>query len=74
MTGAARARIRDRFPGPGGPLVRGTEAVQPIELIVAGAQFQKAADALEGSALRETFQGAADRLIETGLARLAASD
>ncbi len=62
------------YPWPWGPLVRGTEELQPIELIVAGAQFQKAADALEGSALRETFQGAADRLLETGLARLEKSD
>ena len=62
------------YPWPWGPLVRGTEELQPIELIVAGAQFQKAADALEGSALREIFQGAAGRLLETGLARLEKSD
>ena len=31
------------FPWPWGPLLRGTEPLEPIELIVAGAQFQKAA-------------------------------
>ena len=58
------------FPWPWGPLVRGTEELQPIELIVAGAQFQKAADALEGNALQEIFEGAADRLLQTGVSRL----
>jgi hypothetical protein len=58
------------FPWPWGPIVRGTEELQPIELIVAGAQFQKAADALEGNALQESFEGAADRLLQTGVSRL----
>jgi hypothetical protein len=59
------------FPWPWGPIVRGTEELQPIELIVAGAQFQKAADALEGNAaLQESFEGAADRLLRTGVSRL----
>ena len=58
------------FPWPWGPIVRGTEELQPIELIVAGAQFQKAADALEGTALQESFEGAADRLLQTGVSRL----
>ena len=58
------------FPWPWGPLVRGTEELQPIELFVAGAQFQKAADALEGNALQEIFEGAADRLLQTGVSRL----
>jgi hypothetical protein len=58
------------FPWPWGPIVRGTEELQPIELIVAGAQFQKAADALEGNVLQESFEGAADRLLQTGVSRL----
>ena len=58
------------FPWPWGPFVSGTEELQPIELIVAGAQFQKAADALEGNALQESFEGAADRLLQTGVSRL----
>jgi hypothetical protein len=58
------------FPWPWGPIVRGTEELQPIELIIAGAQFQKAADALEGNPLRESFEGAADRLLQTGVSRL----
>ena len=59
------------FPWPWGPLVRGTEELQPIELIVAGAQFQKAADALEGNAaLQESFEGAADRFLQTGVSLL----
>ena len=62
------------FPWPWGPLLRGTEELQPIELIVAGAQFQKAADALEGSALQGTFEGAADRLFKNGLSRLDEAD
>jgi hypothetical protein len=58
------------FPWPWGPIVRGTEELQPIELIVAGAQFQKAADALGGHALQERFERAADRLLQTGVSRL----
>ena len=62
------------FPWPWGPLLRGTEPLEPIELIVAGAQFQKAADALEGSTLQGTFEDAADRLFKTGLSRLEEAD
>jgi hypothetical protein len=62
------------YPRPWGPLVRGTEVLQPIDLIIAGAQFQKAADALAGSALQATFEGAADRLLATGLSRLEEAD
>jgi hypothetical protein len=58
------------LPWPWGPVVRGTEELQPIELIVAGAQFQKAADALEGHTLQESFEGAADRLLQTGVSHL----
>jgi len=58
------------FPWPWGPLLRGAEPLGAIELIVAGAQFQKAADALKGSPLRRTFEDAADRLFKTGLSRL----
>jgi hypothetical protein len=62
------------FPWPWGPLLRGTEPFEPIELIVAGAQFQKAADALEGSTLQRTFEDAADRLFKMGLSRLEEAD
>jgi hypothetical protein len=62
------------FPWPWGPIVRGTDELQPIDLLVAGAQFQKAAYALEGSALPAAFQGAADRLLKTGLSRLEEGD
>ena len=58
------------FPWPWGPVLRGTEELTSSDLLVAGAQFQKAAEVLEGSALGQTFQDAADRLFETGAARL----
>ena len=62
------------YPWPWGPIVRGTDELQPIELIVAGAQFQKAVDALNSSVLRETFQEAANRLLKTGVSRLEKAD
>jgi hypothetical protein len=58
------------FPWPWGPVLRGTEEVKSSELLVAGAQFHKAAEVLEGSALGQTFKDAADRLFQTGAARL----
>ena len=62
------------YPWPWGPIIRGTDKLQPIELIVAGAQFQKAADALDSSVLREAFQEAANRLLKTGVSRLEKAD
>jgi hypothetical protein len=44
--------------------------VQPVELLLAGAQFQKAADAITDSPLKSDFVAAADQLFETGLQRL----
>ena len=58
------------FPWPWGPVLRGTDELSSSDLLVAGAQFQKAAEVLEGGALRQTFQDAADRLFQTGAARL----
>lgn len=62
------------YPWPWGPIIRGTDKLPPIELIVAGAQFQKAADALDSSVLREAFQEAANRLLKTGVSRLEKAD
>jgi hypothetical protein len=62
------------YPWPWGPIIRSTDELQPIELIVAGAQFQKAADALNNSVLRDAFQEAANRLLKTGVARLEKAD
>jgi hypothetical protein len=50
------------------PSALGSGESRPIELLVIGAQFHKAAE-LE-SPLKSTFDHAADRLIETGLKRL----
>jgi hypothetical protein len=58
------------FPWPWGPVLRGTEKLSSSELLVAGTQFHKAAEVLEDSPLRQAFQEAADRLFETGAARL----
>jgi hypothetical protein len=58
------------YPWPWGPVLRGTDELTPADLLVAGAQFQKAAEALEGHSLRQMFQDAADRLLEQGAARL----
>ena len=62
------------YPWPWGPIIRSTDQLQPIELIVAGAQFQKAADALKNSVLCQTFQEAANRLLKTGVSRLEEAD
>ncbi len=58
------------YPWPWGPVLGGTDELRPSDLLVAGAQFQKAAESLEGNALQQTFQEAADRLLGTGAARL----
>jgi len=48
--------------------------VNPIDLLAAGAQFQKAADSVPNGPLQGDFSGAADRLLETGMQRLEKSD
>lgn len=58
------------YPWPWGPVLRGTDEFSAADLLVAGAQFQKAAGTLEDNALRQAFQDAADRLLERGAARL----
>jgi hypothetical protein len=42
----------------------------PVELVVIGAQFQKAADAMVDNPLHADFSAAADQLLETGLERM----
>jgi len=44
--------------------------LDPIDLLVAGAQFQKAADSVANSPLQADYSAAADRLLETGMKRL----
>jgi hypothetical protein len=58
------------FPGPD-PRYLGQEQVQPLGLLVIGAQFQKAADYVKDDGLRSIFSAAADQLFETGLERIA---
>jgi hypothetical protein len=45
--------------------------VNPVDLLAAATQFQKAADAGNGNPLAGDFVRAADRMIETGLSMLA---
>jgi hypothetical protein len=44
--------------------------LNPIDLLVAGAQFQKAADSVANSPLQADYSAAADRLLKTGMQRL----
>ena len=55
--------------GPGPPKLDPTQ-IRPLDLLMAGVQFQKAADAMADNPLQADFTGAADRLLETGLQRL----
>src|SRR5262249_55874872 len=47
--------------------------LRPLDLLVAGAQFQKAADSAPSNPLQAEFSAAADRLFETGLKRIEGS-
>jgi hypothetical protein len=58
------------FPGPWGPVLD-TETLHPLNLVIAGIQCQKASDALGLHPLQSAINDAADRLLETGLGRLA---
>jgi hypothetical protein len=44
--------------------------IRSLDLLMAGAQFQRAADAMADNPLQADFTAAADRLLETGLKRL----
>jgi hypothetical protein len=55
------------WPGPLGPRQVSFHA---LDLLAAGAQFQKAADAAANSPLHADFTSAADRLFETGVGQL----
>ena len=44
--------------------------LNPIDLLIAGAQFQKAADSVAEGPLQADYSAAADRLLKTGLQRL----
>jgi len=44
--------------------------LRPLDLLIAGAQFQKAADFAPNNPLQSEFTAAADQLFETGLKRL----
>jgi hypothetical protein len=44
--------------------------LNPIDLLIAGAQFQKAADSVADGPLQADYSAAADRLLKTGLQRL----
>ena len=57
------------LPWPWPPKLDPTQ-IRPLDLLMAGVQFQKAADAMADNPLQADFTGAADRLLETGLQRL----
>jgi hypothetical protein len=60
-----------RWPRPSPwPLTSDALSLDPLDLLVAGAQFQKAADAAPDSPLQADFSAAADQLLETGLQRM----
>lgn len=61
---------RGPFPGPWGPVLD-SELLHPANLVVAGVQFQKAADGLRDSPLRDVFERAAERLLSEGFGRMA---
>ena len=44
--------------------------LRPIDLLMAGAQFQKAADSMMENPMQADFSNAADQLIEAGLRRM----
>ena len=48
-------------------------SIGPVDLVMMGVQFQKAAEALPNSTLAEDFSAAANRLTQTGLERLEAN-
>ena len=52
------------------PLGLDPAELNPIDLLVAGAQFQKAADSVADGPLQADYSAAADRLLETGMKRL----
>ena len=52
------------------PLGQDPAELDPVDLLVAGAQFHKAADSVADGPLKEDFSAAADRLLETGMRRL----
>jgi len=52
------------------PLTADPTPRDPMELLVAGAQFQRASEAVAGTPLQEDFAAAADQLFEIGLRRL----
>ena len=60
---------KPHFPGPWGPVLD-AEVLHPVNLVVAGVQFQRAADALGESPIHDTLEECADRLITAGLDRL----
>jgi hypothetical protein len=44
--------------------------IRPLDLLLAGAQFQRASDAMVDNPLQADFSAAADQLLQTGLNRL----
>jgi hypothetical protein len=58
---------RRRWPLPWPPPVA---ELRPLDLLLAGAQFQRAANALDEHPLHDGFEAAADQLFAAGLERL----
>jgi hypothetical protein len=61
--------LRWPFPWPL-PLRWETVQIGPLDLLTAGAQFQKAADAMADKPLQANFSAAANQLFEAGLRRM----
>lgn len=57
------------FPALWGPLLD-TGTLHPVNLVIAGIQFQKAADALQDHPLHDALDQAAERLLGEGFNRL----
>ena len=58
------------FPGPWGPVLD-PETLHPLNLLVAGVEFQRAADSLSEHPLHDAFERSAERLLDAGLSRMA---
>lgn len=59
------------FPWPWpGPWKLGPDEISPVDLIVAGCQFQAYAEAIKGTVLADTFAKAADTMINTAAKQL----
>ncbi len=69
--GTGRPRLPLPWPW---PLTTELEPLDPVDMLVAGSQFHKAAAVIQDSPLQSEFAAAADRLFEAGSIRLQESE